>query len=110
MRRLIASILAILVLVLSCIPCDDAGAAAHSTGSVTQVAEKSRNGSCPVEGHADHCSPFCACACCTGATLPQVLGVPVAPVIEWQSPVYAAHLPVRIQRLAFAVWQPPQLG
>lgn len=107
--RFISSVLAILVLVLSFFPCNDAEAAVplhHSAAA--QGKEPAADHNHPAH-QADLCSPFCICACCTGITLPVTVSFQVATPAPAGPQVLASYIPQAISSLALPVWQPPQL-
>ena len=109
-RRFLSAILAILVLVLSCIPCDDAAAAAHDADAHAESTMKAApDGECPIH-HADHCSPFCTCSCCAGIALPVSVFIKARqPFLFVEKPI-AAHFAQAVGSIALPIWQPPQLG
>lgn len=108
MKVFVAYVLALYVVMLSCIPCQDD--VAFKAGSVSPAAVVSDAG----DGHGealDLCSPFCICACCAGVTIvkpapglpetglvprPSVAGVP------YISPIYAGD--------PAGIWQPPKIS
>ena len=103
--RLTAFILAILVLILSCLPCADVDTLPDIK---TELAKHS--GSVPHHDHKDLCSPFCHCSCCSTYSLvsiplllPDVTERPVAPV-------YTAYISKAVIEISLPVWQPPQLA
>lgn len=103
--RLIAFIMAVLVLVLSCMPCSDTNAA-HTKESTSIQAMHTSN---PVGGQMDDCSPFCQCNCCAGVAMQSfpnniALSVPETYIIH--SGFYNAS----ISRIAIPIWQPPKLN
>ena len=104
--RLFSFVLAILVLVLSSVACSDVHAA---SGGVTTIMEAPAHHQ--DAGHTDCCSPFCQCACCAGAIVPQS----IAALPEPQAPtfierVYTSHPSATLSQRAVPIWQPPQLG
>lgn len=105
--RLTAIILSFLVLVLSCLPCADVEsmpsiAQTHSTANKQPSQNKDTE-------HADLCSPFCQCACCSMFSVvhPKVV-LPVT-VFSVSSPIYADYLSAAEIEISLPVWQPPQL-
>ena len=60
--RITAIILSILIMVLSCIPCDDVIAQTIRSSNKTEQSQAPRQHDEP--GDLDLCSPFCHCACC----------------------------------------------
>jgi hypothetical protein len=110
MRRVFASILAILILVLSLVPCSDVEAMVCMSGNNSETVLKSACGDkCPIHT-ADLCSPFCTCSCCAGCTVPESLAVDAPAIVPSHSKPVAAFIKERIERIALPIWQPPQLG
>lgn len=99
--RLIAYILTLWVLLLSCIPCSDQ---ATTKGAVIQYTAAAAN----QHTHIDTCSPFCICACC--ATSPvlseQITWSRCAPEL---SVTHTAFCFSFVEEFPIDVWQPPQL-
>ena len=107
--RLTAAILAILVLILSCLPCADV---------VAMPSAKTEQGSSiqqPLTQHSeDHkdvdlCSPFCHCACCAGfsiiyspVVIPQRIHIPIPQL-------HADFSSAEVIEISLPIWQPPQL-
>lgn len=105
--RFLASILALLILALSCMPCADIDA--MSTNQTAVVHEVTHGGDQNSE-HKDLCSPFCHCSCCTSFS---IVNVPVRlpeHIIILESRNYTDYVSVRVTEIALPVWQPPQLG
>jgi len=104
--RFTAFILAILVLVLSCLPCADADS---MTICKADIQKEVKNNSQQKDHHADLCSPFCHCACCASfsvinkdVVIPQRIEIPVcSSFVEFQS--------AEIIEISLPVWQPPKL-
>lgn len=105
--RLISFILALIVLILSCVPCADVAAATGRSATASVMASGADHHK--SAHHTDCCSPFCQCSCCTGFHLPQSLLSERALVAMPSSPVYAAFLPNAPVAVSLPVWQPPQL-
>ena len=107
--RLTAAILAILVVILSCLPCADVAAlpiAKTEQGSPIQH---------PLTQHSDDhndvdlCSPFCHCACYAGfsvlyspAVIPLRIHIPTAQL-------HADFSSAEVIEISLPIWQPPQL-
>ncbi|MBC9933367.1 DUF6660 family protein [Chitinophaga qingshengii] len=94
-------LLSVYILVLSCIPCDDARAAVYQSAEVTAAGEHHHEA-------ADFCSPLCICSCCnvqvTPATVIHFPYIHHQVLIEF--PVLReAQLPL----LYTTIWQPPRL-
>lgn len=106
LMRLTAFIMAILILVLSCLPCADTEAMSLSIVK-TEVSQSSRE-------HKEHkgndiCSPFCHCSCCSTYS---VVNTPLLVPILVQQPernIYTAHISEALVEISLPVWQPPQL-
>jgi hypothetical protein len=106
--RLTAFLLAMLVLLLSCLPCADIEAMPAPVKAGTELAGHQ---SPQQDRHddSDLCSPFCHCSCCASYS---VINLPVQlPVLllppECRS--YNTHLSEDVIEISLPVWQPPQL-
>ncbi|MBN9299233.1 MAG: hypothetical protein J0I41_19685 [Filimonas sp.] len=101
--RFSAFILAIIVLVLSCLPCTDSGATALKAR--TEVSSSKQ-----LPGHAerDFCTPFCVCSCCSAVYFTYSFPVTTPPVVT-ASNIYISFLSAPLIEIAYAIWQPPQL-
>ncbi|WP_143310802.1 DUF6660 family protein [Chitinophaga vietnamensis] len=97
-------ILSLYIVLLSCIPCNDADAAvSRSRSRIEQVSSHTDH-----QQQLDFCSPLCVCSCCnvqvTPASATLFLAICQQVIsISCDLPVYA--LPCT----ATDVWQPPQL-
>lgn len=107
MKVFVTYLLALYVVMLSCIPCqDDVAFAADTDGAIALVHAAG-------DGHQeafDLCSPFCICACCAGVTIAKpVPGLPETGIVSrpaiagipYISPIYTGDLA--------GIWQPPKL-
>ena len=102
--RLSAFILAILVLVLSCVPCKDTSFA--SKGDYAKHLTKTAPDD---DAHDDSCSPFCHCSCCASVSIQHqvtALQEPLPSFAVLHTPRYVAS----IREVSIPVWQPPKLG
>jgi hypothetical protein len=104
--RLLSFILAMMILVLSCIPCSDTGIIYpqnESTVSLSIPCEHSQN------QHDDCCSPFCQCSCCAGISMP-VWATPftLSRVINLPR-LYNDYRTTTAPDVFLPIWQPPQL-
>jgi hypothetical protein len=107
MKLVITCMLAIYVLLLSCIPCQDEAVAAsadHSQAITVQQSEGAHSES------VDLCSPFCICACCASVTILSVAAVLpetnlarfiTSAGFSYLQPVYGGDLR--------GIWQPPKI-
>ena len=100
--KLFAFVMAIIVIVQSCMPCTDVFAMSSGKAKV-EIA----NGHGARGAQDDACSPFCLCACCAGFSLifhslPSIAPAPVvcAEYIEF----YLSD----IREMSLPIWQPPQ--
>jgi len=100
--KMFAFVMAIIVLVLSFMPCADANA--MSKGVKTELKQNHFEGS----NHMDDCSPFCQCACCSGFSINHKVPA-FTPIIPFVSKPISPYLPSNIFKIALPVWQPPQL-
>ncbi|RYZ33243.1 MAG: hypothetical protein EOP49_36195 [Sphingobacteriales bacterium] len=109
--RFSCSLLAIIMLVLSCIPCSDAKAMAVEETSLSSTAPlNTEHQQATDEEHTDDCSPFCQCACCAFLyvmPLPAASATAARPLDA--DKVFASFLQKQPVSIAIPVWQPPQL-
>ena len=102
--RIFTTILAFLMLSLSCIPCADSIVANISAGEKL-VAQHGMNDL----QHKDDCSPLCTCSCCGPVTF-----VSVHPFVDYPlthgTVSYGCYIASHIQDILLPVWQPPQLS
>jgi hypothetical protein len=101
--KFLAFIMAILVLVMSVMPCaDDANAMCKAKTEFKEASHQQDNPTSKV------CSPFCQCSCCFGFTIshfPSSFTVITATVNKQIS----SFLPSEVIDITLPVWQPPQL-
>jgi hypothetical protein len=109
--KFFCSILAIIMLVLSCIPCSDAeGLAMEQTSVSTTAPPPTEQPGKTGQDHKDLCSPFCQCSCCAVAYALPVSFVPEVVVkIAITEKVFASYLQQQPVGIALPIWQPPQL-
>lgn len=106
--RLTAFIMAILVLVLSCIPCADLDAmTVVKTESQTEQATPTHQHQ--EKDNMDLCSPFCHCACCAGFSVMYEPVIIPTRVVQPVNPVFTEYLPAELVEISLPIWQPPQL-
>lgn len=103
--RLFGFIMAVLVLVLSCMPCSDTDAA-HSNERASVQAMHTSN---PLGGKMDDCSPFCQCNCCAGFPL-QSFSNSISLAIPETHITHSGFYNASISRIAIPIWQPPKLN
>lgn len=102
--------MAVLVLLLCCIPCSDAVACVigqqHEVLHKGQTPESRHNRS----EHGDICSPFCQCACCAIACALPFSGQHASPACSPPgATAYASLIAPAPTDRPIPVWQPPQL-
>jgi hypothetical protein len=106
--KLLTILFSIYIIVLSCLPCADAGKAVGKS-SVTVHTEKQ---STTDEHSDDACSPFCICNCCHYSDFHKttdsiIKGISLAIFIEEQTTEYTSTLFSTFQN---SIWQPPQIS
>ncbi|WP_146151383.1 DUF6660 family protein [Chitinophaga niastensis] len=97
-------ILSLYILVLSCIPCNDADAAVRS--GIEQTARLTTPHEHDIQP--DFCSPLCVCSCCNVHVTPGAAII----VLFYHHRVRISYplLPVNpLPSLSAIIWQPPQL-
>lgn len=105
--RIIAFILAFIVLALSCLPCAD-GAYAMNAGMAKSelIKEPTQQND---QDHNDACSPFCHCTCCAGFSINHSV-VSINVLILLPSKSFSSYLSDNTIEISLPIWQPPQLG
>ena len=102
--RFTAFILAMLVLIMNCLPCADQ--------QELILAEKHAHTAPAPHDHQEHtdlCSPFCHCACCATFLVvhqPLILSEKQETLLR---PPYSTYLSQKIAEVSLPIWQPPQL-
>lgn len=109
--KFLSSILSLLLLVLSCLPCADADLVVNSSNNDKMLAENHVDHS--NEMHFDLCSPFCICNCC-GI---QILNF--TPTLNFSltslSPNFNTKMEISykshsVSAFSGSIWQPPQIA
>lgn len=103
--KIIAFIMAFLVLALSLMPCADTDNAGNDSNAKTLVSKSNQQRDNPQQ---DDCSPFCQCSCCAGFCINHS-NAPIVIADPGESKTQIAFLPAGILDIALPVWQPPQL-
>ncbi|MBL7713497.1 MAG: hypothetical protein JNL13_13580 [Chitinophagaceae bacterium] len=107
--KLLCSILAFMLLALSCIPCADAGDIAVQPVAATADGRHSDKETGSGHEHRDLCSPFCQCSCCALAyALPQAAAPEFSLRLAQPRTPFASYLQQKPTGIALPVWQPPQ--
>jgi len=105
-HRFISTILAILVLALSCIPCSDVVAMPSSLSEQLSIKAATEAGCDHHE--ADMCTPFCTCSCCAGFTIPVATRIVPALAASYADPAFGVLKLSATSAIAIPVWQPPK--
>jgi len=103
--RLLAIILSVYVLALSCFSCADEQVVCNKT----QISESL---ACTENEHhedEDVCPPFCTCACCKTSIEINIVA-PLVSSIKKINPKPQIHFKATIVDMQYAIWQPPQLS
>ena len=104
--KIFAFIMAVIVLMLSCIQCMDS---ANDMGNSKANTVISKSGNSQDHTNTEDCSPFCSCNCCVGFTL-AFTDIKAEPAIHASAKFYASHLPSSVIKISLPIWQPPQLA
>ncbi|WP_439881984.1 DUF6660 family protein [Pontibacter sp. MBLB2868] len=101
--KLLTTILALLITILSVLPCCPGG----NCDSEKAIVEHAAPDSHPSEGKV--CSPFYSCAACTGFTWE--VQATVAVPFQITTPSFYKHYPAAfISSFHHSIWQPPRMG
>ena len=104
--KLLAFVMALLVLGLSCLPCADGDVQTASDGKIkTEIAHSQQED----DAHEDACSPFCHCICCAGVSFNHVLAIAIVPAPQ-SSINHSSFHNSSIAEVSIPVWQPPKLS
>ncbi|UYQ95431.1 hypothetical protein MKQ68_10005 [Chitinophaga horti] len=103
--KLFPVLLAFFLLVLSILPCRDGidACAEEATPTAFHQPEHQEH-----EQHADACSPFCACACCSIQSMKAPFIVATAAPL-YAIIVYASTFVPDVSEMPLPIWQPPRL-
>ena len=105
-----AFILAILVLILSCLPCADIAIEQQFASHSTEVAGAHGHSHEDHKDGIDLCSPLCHCACCAGFSILYRLNTIPLKHVSVERPVYTEYLGASLIDISLPIWQPPQLA
>jgi hypothetical protein len=100
--KIVAFIMAFLVLALSIMPCADT--AAHDSNIRIELNKSTPQTDNP---HNDDCSPFCHCTCCASISIDHFV-VSATHISCLQCKAVQAYLPADVIEIALPIWQPPQ--
>ena len=102
--KFFAFIMAIMVLVLSSMPCTDIFALNNGKATMEITKSPASHGE-----RSDACSPFCQCACCAGFSVYHSFNRFSIIEVMAINQHYSSYLPFEIIEVSLPVWQPPQL-
>ena len=98
--------MAVLVVVLSCIPCADrAIAGGKEEVKAALVTQGDGHEDCE---HEDACSPFCNCTCCTSFSM-NFIAVFSTCLPEVFNQYFSPYQVDNTLEISLPIWQPPQL-
>lgn len=103
--KIIAFIMAVMVLALSVMPCADDANAANSSKAKMELTKSTHQKDSPQN---EACSPFCQCSCCTGFTINHFVAT-INVIPQYNTNPISSFLPSDVREVALPVWQPPQL-
>ncbi len=104
--KILAFIMAVIVLTLSCIQCMDFD---NSMGNANVKTVISKSDNSQHHTNTDNCSPFCTCNCCAGFTY-KATDIKIEHTVHASTKLYAVHLPSSVIEISLPIWQPPQLA
>lgn len=104
--RISTFIMAIMVLILSCIPCAEVEAFGGQNESETLLIKKSDTQNLPI--NSDTCSPFCTCSCCLGFSIAATISPSFNLMYTCRQKIYTPYYPQVISSISLSIWQPPQ--
>lgn len=105
MKKCLAFFVAIVMLVVSCIPCADSKASLRKEMAKTVMMASTGESN----SFTDICPPFCQCNCCAGFASGISLPAAKPPFIQHTKP-YPVIPVMPVAKMAYAVWQPPRLS
>ena len=104
--KIVAFIMAFLVLGLSFIPCADGPLTSHGEKSKTEMSQQGPEQQ--DEDHEDNCSPFCNCDCCAHYPLSYFHSLETG-FVAIADKTYKSYLSNNLIEVSLPIWQPPQL-
>ena len=103
--KLFAFIMAVIVLLQSWMPCNDAVFAIKKVKATAEISSSPQQNN--DTEHEDACSPFCQCACCAGFSLNHTIASVSSPFLTSKK-IVAFYLPDHLIEMSNSVWQPPK--
>lgn len=101
--KIVAFLLAVLILALSVLPCTDKNSLGKSAkASIVKATH-------PQDNADDDCSPFCQCSCCANFSIHNQPSTSLAVPFPFQGAKAAGYLSSHLYSVSLPVWQPPQL-
>ncbi|WP_143774408.1 DUF6660 family protein [Niastella vici] len=104
--RILAFVLAFIVLALSCQPCADGDYSMNATKA--KVTHSNIPQQQNKQDHNDACSPFCHCTCCAGFSINHY-SISISCLSIPSNKTFTSFFPADIIEISFPIWQPPQL-
>ncbi len=102
--KFLASIMAVIILALSMMPCTDEEALMHA-GNTSDLAQQAK---CPEQQHSDDCSPLCTCSCCASFFAFFQSSNKANLVLQAPAPVYSSLVVSTTFSIPLPIWQPPR--
>lgn len=105
--RITAAILALLIALLSCLPCADLDAAPRRPITTEASLHDAKS---PGHNHdgLDLCSPFCHCACCAIASEVVIPFSLILRKMSYGRVHFHEHIPATPVHISIPVWEPPR--
>lgn len=98
--------MAFVLLGLSTLPCSDC--TFETKNSTATTASVKHSAADEAGDHADACSPFCYCSCCSAISLNEQPSTP-PDIAVFADRIFTSFLPAQITEVSLPVWQPPQI-
>jgi hypothetical protein len=106
-KRFFSIFFAIYIAAVTCMPCADGDVCADEQDMATELTVALADEHSGEE--ADFCSPFCVCSCCNShVNQPRYFNFSFEPIES--KTLYAATACSAVQRISYAIWQPPRLA
>ena len=96
--------IAVVVLIVSCIPCADAKALTGSKDAPVTIVKDSG----PENHPSDQCPPFCTCNCCCGFSINHFIQIEFSLEIQYHQ-IYPTFSSQAMSNMVYSIWHPPAL-
>jgi len=96
--------MAVIVLLQSWMPCNDAVFVIKDTTNKAAFSQAPQQNE---PAHEEACSPFCQCACCAGFSVNHTIASVSSPFLSCKK-AFASYLPDHLIAISNPVWQPPK--